>query len=104
MIPQELIDKLGLVKTGISHFGMAFVSNCEIFDWPKYGFQIMDCDFDGNPLENGMFKIFCIRKIEDKKVYASCNAPFDVLMSLSEFPEFAKQCIERIFKKVSPLC
>lgn len=104
MIPQELIDKLGLVKSGINHFGRSFINNCEICDWPKYGYQVMDCDLQGEPLENGMFTIYCIKKVEDKKVWASCLIPFDVLMSLSEFPEFAKQCIERIFKKVSPLC
>jgi hypothetical protein len=67
MIKEDVIQKLGLIDEG-AQTGQSFMFNCQILLWPireRFKVYVMNCDFEGKPLDSAMLKIFW--KVDGKK-------------------------------------
>lgn len=65
MISDTVKLALGLVYSG-AQMGESFIHNCDVLIWPVADNQtvyVMDCDYNGKPLRDGMLKVLTFWKI-----------------------------------------
>lgn len=103
MIKQEIIDKLGLIKTEIS-VGSSFMYNLEFREWPlcyDYIIYVSDCEIDGEPLMMEDALLIHCQKFGSWIIHSHCS--IELLMDDVRRNEFVHNILQSLpSPKLSP--
>jgi hypothetical protein len=108
MIPQYIIDDLGLVAT-TQVIGQSFIQNETIYEWPKFldnvTTYIMGCDEVGVPLVGNKVFIYCTwfdQGNPPQKYYLSKKLPYEMLI-LTEI-EYMRKWFQKDMERIESKC